>query len=433
MQPHIFWGLLFPAHSPGGLSHRVGTAPEETPFLHKGDNMSVVAVEKVLSYPGLTDREIRLLLTIDTLQAVRGVIKAELEELLEVSRSTIERTLRSLKDKGLLLMQRLGSSKWFYRFSVALQPGDDPHVSSSSSSFSPLEKERSNYYLTHVALQPGDDPRLEMAPLKFKYRTPFVDALVGAVDRPPKKPKKPISFTEQSREDRLRSKMAEKDVSEYTCTDMRFIFEDEWKRAEWKGRAPRWTGKDYGLMKMMMEEFGPEDTVKYVQYICRNWGDLCKRYRVNGYPSVGAMKSFGSSWYPEMMNGLSFVPTVEYRDRSMVESSSHDSDEFDQEAVDAIDRAMEIEARKREARKQRAKEIEDLQIKSMKRLEMLKQREAMRRLEARKQRSMAEPSLHDEEAMLHDEEAMLHDEEAMKRTAMQIKALQIEAMKRKNT
>jgi len=390
-----------------------------------------VAVEKVLSYPGLTDREIRLLLTIDTLQAARDVIKAELEELLEVSRSTIERTLRSLKDKGLLLMQRLGSSKWFYRFSLALQPGDDPHVSSSSSSssssFSPLEKEeRSNYYLTHVALQPGDDPRLEMAPLKFKHRTPFVDALVGAAERKPKKPKKPIPFTRQSREERLRSKMAEKDVSEYTCTDMRFIFEDEWKRAEWKGRIPRWVGKDFGLMKLMIEEYGPEDTVKYIQYICRNWNELCRRYRVNGYPSVGAMKSFGSSWYPEMMNGLSFVPTVEYRDRSMIESSSHDSDEFDQEAVDAIDRAMEIEARKREAMKQRAKEIEDLQIKSMKRLEMLKQREAMRRLEARKQRSMAEPSL-------HDEEAMLHDEEAMKRTAMKIEDRRIEAMKRRNT
>lgn len=314
----------------------------------------VVAVEKVLSYPGLTDREVRLLLTIDTLQAARDVLKAELGELLSVSRSTIERTLRSLKDKGLLLMQRIGSSKWFYKFSVALLSGEGAHVINNISSCSDISSlDLTKTSLKYVALQPSDDPRLEMAPLKFKHRTPLVDALVGAAERPPKKPKKHIPFTRQSREERLRSKMAEKDVSEYTCTDMRFIFEDEWKRAEWKGRTPRWTGKDYGLMKMMIEDYGPEDTVKYIQYVCRNWEDLCKRYRVNGYPSVGAMKSYGGSWYPEMMNGLSTVSTVEYRDRSMVEASSHDSDEFDQEAVDAIERAMELEDRQIEAVKRR--------------------------------------------------------------------------------
>jgi DNA-binding transcriptional ArsR family regulator len=313
----------------------------------------VVAVEKVLSYPGLTDREVRLLLTIDTLQAARDVLKAELVELLEVSRSTIERTLRSLKDKGLLLMQRRGSSKWFYRFSVALLPGEGAHVINNiniSSSESSLDLKNSFKYM---ALLPGDDPRLAMAPLNFKNRTPLVDALVGAAQRKPKKPKKPIPFTRQSREERLRSKMAEKDVSEYTCTDMRFIFEDEWKRADWKGRIPKWVGKDFGLMKMMIEEYGPEDTVKYIQYICRNWEDLCRRYRVNGYPSVGAMKSFGSSWYPEMMNGLSTASTVEYRDRSMVETPSQVSEEFDQEAIDAIEEAMKIEDRQIEAAKRR--------------------------------------------------------------------------------
>jgi predicted transcriptional regulator len=314
----------------------------------------VVAVEKVLSYPGLSDREVRLVLTIDTLQAARAVLKAELEELLSVSRSTIERTLRSLKNKGLLLMQRIGSSRWFYRFSVALLQGEGAQeinniIESSFESSLDLKE----YPFKYVALQPSDDPRLEMAPLRFKHRTPLVDALVGVTERPPKKPKKPIPFTRQSREERLRSKMAEKDVSEYTCTDMRFVFEDEWKRAEWKGVIPRWVGKDYGLMKMMIEEYGSEDTVKYVQYVCRNWEDLCRRYKVNGYPSVGVMKSFGGSWYPEMMNGLSTVSTAEYRDRSMVESSLQISEEFDQEAIDVIEEAMKLEDRRIEAAKRR--------------------------------------------------------------------------------
>jgi len=310
----------------------------------------VVAVEKVLSYPGLTDREVRLLLTIDTLQSARAVIKAELEDLLSVSRSTIERTLRSLREKGLLLMKRIGSSKWLYRFSMALLPGEGAPLINSSS----LDLTKKSY--TCVALQPSDDPRIFMAPLKFKHRTPLVDALVDAAKRTPNKPKKPkkiVPFTRQSRDERLRAKMVEKDVSEYTCSDMRFVFEDEWERAGWKGRTPKWIGKDYGLMKMIIEEYGPEDTVKYIQYVFRNWSDLCQRYKVSGYPSVGVIKSFGRSWYPEMMNGLSSTPTAEYRDRSMVESSLPSTEEFDQEAVEAIERAMEAEKHMIEADKSR--------------------------------------------------------------------------------
>jgi predicted transcriptional regulator len=313
-----------------------------------------IEVSRVLAYPGLSDREVRVILTIEELSKVKDVIKEDLITYLSISKSTVERVLRSLKQKGILLMKRSGPYRWIYSFTAALHSDDDAvglHPDDASgdlqkgssavglqSDEDPQERGTLSLFFSsslalfkntitylgppNVALHLSEDPRVKMAPLRFKQRSSLSDALEEVVSRPPKEkpPKKPFSWP--SREERLRDKMEDKSLDEYNCNDMRFVFEDAWKAKGWRGSIPRWVGKDRGLMKRLIVNYGAEQVVLYVKYVIKNWEDVCRRYKIHGYPTVGILSAYSRSLYPEMVNGLPVVHDNEYRDRSMVVDAS---------------------------------------------------------------------------------------------------------------
>lgn len=104
--------------------------------------------------------------------------------------------------------------------------------------------------------------------------------------------------------DSRREKHREKSVAEYTAQDMAMVFQDAWNKLAMSARPKRWTARDFKHAKDLIEEQGPETTVKLIQYVLGNWPALVKRYGVRGYPQMSVIFGFRGSWVPEAVDGV---------------------------------------------------------------------------------------------------------------------------------
>jgi len=84
--------------------------------------------------------------------------------------------------------------------------------------------------------------------------------------------------------------------------------------------TPRWTGKEYKLAKVLLQDYGPDLVGKAVIYICEKWDDIVQksRGRLMGKPSIDLLWAMRSQIFGE-------VQDTRKRRRSK------DSDEFNED------------------------------------------------------------------------------------------------------
>lgn len=100
-----------------------------------------------------------------------------------------------------------------------------------------------------------------------------------------------------------RQMMESRGIEEYNSSDLFLVFSDEWKQ-NYNGRPVAWTMKDRKQMKLLIEDQGAETVVRYIKYAFSAWGEICRRYRINGYPCVSVLFGYRRSLVPECLNGV---------------------------------------------------------------------------------------------------------------------------------
>jgi len=99
-------------------------------------------------------------------------------------------------------------------------------------------------------------------------------------------------------------KFLSKDPSEYHSNDMELVFRTAWKATEWKSPPSSFTGKDRGLAKKLIEQFGAANTAEVIKATIVQWGRIKEEFpQLNGYPSVGMIFGFRSSLFPLVLEG----------------------------------------------------------------------------------------------------------------------------------
>lgn len=117
-------------------------------------------------------------------------------------------------------------------------------------------------------------------------------------------------------------KFRAKGPADYNANDLALLISREWKAKGWKSKSPRFTMRDRGHAKSLIEDHGAEDVATAIEYMIRNWADICRRYRVTGFPSIRVLYGFRHSWIPESVEG------VKHGASAGAEFNDEDSDEI---------------------------------------------------------------------------------------------------------
>lgn len=96
--------------------------------------------------------------------------------------------------------------------------------------------------------------------------------------------------------------MAKKDISEYGCHEMWYIFRDAWN-AKWKGKPSNWKGPEYRMVKDMLKEYSPEEVVGFLRYSIENWEGIRTRHRSASYPTFKIIYGLRGQIMAEYHNG----------------------------------------------------------------------------------------------------------------------------------
>jgi len=122
-----------------------------------------------------------------------------------------------------------------------------------------------------------------------------------AKKRTSKAPKQTEVFkVKRTRAEQQRAAMEQKDVSEYNCNDMWYVFKDFWR---WEGKPIGWTKRDRKHIKELIDEQGAEAVVTYIKYAIEHWNALCSRFNVSGKPSVPCLYGYRRTWLYEALEG----------------------------------------------------------------------------------------------------------------------------------
>ena len=104
--------------------------------------------------------------------------------------------------------------------------------------------------------------------------------------------------------------MKKKEVSEYNCHDMWYVFKDSWYE-HWTGHLKNWSGKEYRMAKEMIDNFTSEDTVGIIRYCVEHWGSIRTRHKTQSYPTFALIYSMRDQLSAEFYNGV-LAPIGEY-------------------------------------------------------------------------------------------------------------------------
>jgi hypothetical protein len=124
------------------------------------------------------------------------------------------------------------------------------------------------------------------------------------------------------RKDTRHEKFREKSPSEYNVNDIEIIFKKAWAGSELTGKPFRWTMKDRGQVRDLLNDQGGEAVKIYFEYIIQNWESIRSRYNMGGSPSVALLYGYRRSWFSEALEGG--PPKV--KKPGMVEYEEHDFD-----------------------------------------------------------------------------------------------------------
>jgi hypothetical protein len=272
-------------------------------------------IEALVNTPNLGDRDFRLLLTIGVLKERGSVFKADIAERLGVCLATVQRGIKRLKQLGLLVVTRISSTVWEYVFhpeitheTVGVQPGAQS-PSNNNNQYIILS---SNTDINNTCVAEQSGAQSVMAPIKLHGPKGTLQDILSASEKREARlsPSSVFGRPKKSKTERNREKYESKSREEFTSVDMRFLFEDSWR---WRGKVPYWTGKDYGLIKRLLTQYGPVEAAGYLEHVFSNWEDIARRYRIHGYPTVGVLSAYSQSLYPEYLNGLATTLEAEYR------------------------------------------------------------------------------------------------------------------------
>lgn len=105
-----------------------------------------------------------------------------------------------------------------------------------------------------------------------------------------------------------------KTVSQYNCNDFWHVFKSMWRSADLRGSPTTWTVRERKHVKELIDEQGPEAVHAFLQYVFQNWGSICQRYKINGYPNIPLLYGYRRSLFPESLNGptVTTKPGVEF-------------------------------------------------------------------------------------------------------------------------
>lgn len=131
------------------------------------------------------------------------------------------------------------------------------------------------------------------------------DKLYDQIDQVLSKPsrKRKREFADGPKKVKRRLRTDDKEASEYNCNDLEVIFKRTWIDTWGKFSSSRWTLREKKHAKDMIREHGGEAIANYIRFVIEHWDDLCRRYKVNGYPSIPIIYGYRRSWFPESVNG----------------------------------------------------------------------------------------------------------------------------------
>lgn len=172
------------------------------------------------------------------------------------------------------------------------------------------DKKRGNTYdwtplmnaIKHVAKIPEEQKDLQDSepPKSQNELKNLIDAgLDLAKDR--SKGRVPVQ-TKPSHWKRLQA-FGEKPASQYNAKDMELVLASAWKAKGWKTSPPRFTKRDLGHAKQLIEQYGSEDTANVIKKIIENWEKIKMEYTIKGYPSMPIFFGFRNSFFPLVIDG----------------------------------------------------------------------------------------------------------------------------------
>ena len=95
----------------------------------------------------------------------------------------------------------------------------------------------------------------------------------------------------------------EKSATEYNSQDMEFVLAASWKAKGWKTPPPRFTKRDLGHAKQLIEQYGSLSTSDVIKQIIENWDTIKTQFNIKGYPSMPIFFGFRNSFFPLVIDG----------------------------------------------------------------------------------------------------------------------------------
>jgi len=286
-------------------------------------------LEMILSNPQLNDREVRILMIIYLRQEDgEFVTRSQISEKTGISISTVQRCIKSLRERDLIHVTRCSSQNWFHDLgpvlerirSVPIQHGDRAEPMEKScltiqhgdhsqpirdiSIIKNIESGEINYR-DNVCFSEGETP-MRVKNKNKNLRKIISDEETSFQKKKEEKQKKRI--VEGGGKERTVAKSNQKisfeskEPSEYNGNDLYYLIQKLWRRNRWRGNPTPFTRKDRKQAKGLIEEQSPEIVVEYFQYVFNNWNDISRRYRFKGMPSLGLLYGFRRQLLPEALN-----------------------------------------------------------------------------------------------------------------------------------
>lgn len=291
---------------------------------------------ELLCNPELDNLDVRTLLLMKELKDRKILYsRSELGKLLGVSVPTITRRLTKFREMGLVKSIRLTNTVWKHHVYLPGQNqsvtermpfpeketnhlDDSPctempnHLDDASPHIINLEK-----YRKERSCIIKNDPIAVSAEEKMGATGPD-DLLASVISSS-------LERTEQARRVKKEKKLAnaehlppqlyetpsarkhrvheEREVSEYTVDDLEIEFQNEMKKCGFMGKPFPWTQKEKRNVKHMLKQQDTGDVLGYLQHVVQNWGNISRRYRINGPPTIAVIYGFRKGWFLEFLNG----------------------------------------------------------------------------------------------------------------------------------
>jgi hypothetical protein len=88
----------------------------------------------------------------------------------------------------------------------------------------------------------------------------------------------------------------------YNVNHIETLFRISWGE-NWETPPGRFTMKDKGICKRLLEEYGGASLAKVVTEVVTNWQRFVNKYGVNGRPSMSVIYGYRGSWISEVLDG----------------------------------------------------------------------------------------------------------------------------------